>query len=134
MDPLKVVLRYKDGKVHKGFTQNFFPNKDRFHLFLREQPSGHPLEVFVRDLKAVFIVRDFRGEPKYNERKDFGTGEKSFGVKIEVTFQDGEILVGSTLDYSLKKQGFFLLPADPRSNNQKAYLVLDAVKYVRQLR
>ena len=33
MEPTKVVARYIDGRVIKGFTQDFFPNKDSFHLF-----------------------------------------------------------------------------------------------------
>jgi hypothetical protein len=28
MEPVKVVVRYSSGKVVKGFTQDFLPNKD----------------------------------------------------------------------------------------------------------
>ena len=134
MNPLKVVLRYKDGKIHKGVTHNFFPNKTHFHLFLHNESPKHPLEVFFQDLKAVFIVQDFSGKPGYNEQKKFGADGKSFGPKLEVTFQDGETLVGSTLDFSLKKKGFFLFPADPQSNNLKAFIIFDSIKHLRQLR
>ena len=132
METIKVVVRYKDGKVLKGVTQNFFPNKDRFHLFLAEKPSDPPKEIFIRDLKAVFVVRDFGGNPDYKERKEFSGGEKVFGTKIEVAFQDGEVLVGSTLGYDLKRQGFFIFPADPQSNNLRAFVVSSAVKHVGQ--
>ena len=134
METIKVVVRYRDGRLLKGITQNFFPNKDRFHIFLADKPSGPPTEVFIRDLKAVFVVRDFGGNPEYKERKEFGGGEKVFGTKIEVTFLDGEVLVGSTMGYDLKRQGFFIFPADPQSNNLRAFVVSVAVKHVRQMR
>ncbi len=134
METVKVVARYKDGKILKGVTQNFFPNKDRFHLFPVDNPSGPPAEVLIKDLKAVFIVRDFAGNPEYKERKEFEVGGKTVGTKIEVTFQDGEVIVGSTVGYDLKRQGFFVFPADPQSNNLRAFVVSAAVKDVRQIR
>jgi hypothetical protein len=134
METVKVVVRYKDGNILKGVTQNFFPNKDRFHLFLADKPSGPSTEVLIKDLKAVFIVRDFGGNPDYKERKDFPQGGKTVGTKVEVTFQDGEVFVGSTLGYDLKRQGFFVFPADPQSNNLRAFVVSGAIKNVRQLR
>ena len=36
---------------------------------------------------------------------------------------DGEVLVGSTLGYDPKRQGFFIFPADPKSNNVRVYIV-----------
>jgi len=134
METVKVVVRYRDGNILKGVTQNFFPNKDRFHLFRVDHPSGPPAEVLIKDLKAVFIVRDFAGNPEYKERKDFVPGGKTVGTKIEVTFQDGEVIVGSTVGYDLKRQGFFVFPADPQSNNLRAFVVSAAIKNVRQLR
>jgi len=97
MEKIKVVVRYRDGKLIKGFTQDFFPNKERFHLIPADNPSGGIIEVSTIDLKAIFIVRDFTGDSLYNERKEYIEGEKPSGKKVEVTFIDGEVLVGSTL-------------------------------------
>jgi len=133
MEPVEVVVRYRNGRVVRGFTQDFFPNKDRFHLFPADKPSGEAIEVFVQDLKAVFTVRDFLGEPLYKERKRYLEGEKPSGRKVEVTFRDGEVLVGSTLGYDLNRPGFFMFPADPNSNNIKLFVVSSAVEKVRQL-
>ena len=131
MERLKVVARYKDGKVIKGFTHDFFPNKDRFHLFPPDDPSANGVEVVISRLKAVFMVRDFIGNPQYNERKEYIEGETFSGLQIEVTFQDGEVLVGSTQVYDPKRQGFFLFPADPKSNNIRIFVVSSALKNVR---
>ncbi len=133
MERVRVVARYSDGRLMKGFTQDFFPTKERFHLTAADNPSGGPIEVSINDLKAIFMVRDFIGDPLYKERNKYLEEEKPSGRKIEVTFKDGEILVGSTLGYDPKRQGFFIFPADPMSNSIRAYVVSFAVEKVRYL-
>ncbi len=131
MEPVKVVARYVDGRIFKGFTQDFFPNKDRFHLFPAESPTSKALEVSVNELKAVFVVRDFTGDAKYVERKRYLEGEKPPGKKVAVTFSDGEVIVGSTLGYDLSRLGFFIFPADPKSNNLRVFAVCAAIRDAR---
>jgi hypothetical protein len=133
MGKVKVVVRFGDGKLIKGFTQDFFPNKERFHLIPANHPSGEAIEVSVKDLKAIFVVKDFVGRPLYIERKKYVEGEKPSGKKVEVTFSDGEVLVGSTLGYDPKRQGFFIFPADSKSNNIRVYVVSSVVGKVRYL-
>ena len=70
MEKVKIVVRYAGGQVAKGFTQDFFPNKTRFHLFPKEKSgSGESKEIQFHELKAVFFVRDFDGNAEYNEQK-----------------------------------------------------------------
>ena len=134
MEPTKVVVKYTNGTIIKGFIQNFSPNKDWFHLIPADKPSGRTIEVFVKRLKAVFVVRDFYGNPHYDERKKYLEGQNPSGMKLEVTFADGEVLVGSTLlSYDPNRQGNFIIPADPESNNIRVFVVSSAVKSVRQL-
>jgi len=133
MEKVKVVVRYSGGRVIKGFTQDFFPAKKLFHLTPTDNPAGEPIEVSIDDLKAIFMVGDFTGQPQYRERKKYVEGEKPSGQKIEVTFIDGEVLVGSTLGYDPKRQGFFIFPADPKSNNIRVYVVSSFVEKVRYL-
>jgi hypothetical protein len=133
MERLKVVVRYCNGKVMRGFTEDFFPHKERFHLIPADNPSGGTIEVSMKDLKAIFMVQDFIGDPLYKERKKYIEGEKPSGRKVEVTFEDGEVLVGSTLGYDPNRQGFFVFPADPKGNNIRAYVVSSAVVKVRHL-
>ena len=134
MEQNKVVVRYANGTVIKGFTQNFSPNRDWFHLTPVDKASNETIEVSVRRLKAIFVVRDFYGNPHYHERKKYIEGENPPGLKLEVTFADGEVMVGSTLlSYDPKRQGNFIIPADPKSNNIRVFAVSSAVKNVRQL-
>ena len=134
MEASKIVVRFLDGKMVKGFTQNFFPNRPVFHVLPTDAARGsEPVEIRVSDLKAVFFVRDFLGNRDYDERKAPIPGEKIQGRLIEVTCRDGEVLVGSTTGYDPKRSGFFFFPVDPKSNNIKAYIVTSGVRGVRFL-
>jgi hypothetical protein len=134
MEPSKIVVRYLDGKVLKGTTQNFFPNKPTFHVLPNHpQTSKEPMEISVSDLKAIFFVRDFLGNKLYRERKRLSSDEKPQGRLIEVTCKDGEVIVGSTTGYDPKRPGFIIFPVDPKENNLKAYIVSNAVSKVRYL-
>lgn len=134
MEPVKVVARYSNGTIIKGFTQDFSPNKDRFHIIPADRRPSEAFEVFVNRLKAVFMVRDFQGNPEYHERKSFAKGENVSGLKLELTFADGEVLAGSALlGYDPKRQGNFLIPADQKSNNTRVFAVSSAVRSVRQV-
>ena len=128
MQPIKVVLRYTNGKVIKGFTQNFSPTRKDFHFLPvdNKEGSAEPIKISLNELKAIFFVRDFTGNALYNELKDFN-GERPSGRKVEVKFLDGEVMVGSTLCYESNRSGFFIFPADPKSNNLKAFIVNSAV-------
>ena len=102
-------------------------------MFQRVTPSGGAIKVSMKDLEAIFMVRDFVGHSLYKERKKYIEGEKPSGRKVEVTFIDGEVLVGTTLGYDPKRQGFFIFPADPKSNNIRVYVVSSVVEKVRYL-
>lgn len=128
---IKVVLRYADGVLIKGYTRDFFPNKSSFHAeVIFGDKEGRVIEVHLKDLKAVFFVKDFVGNPSYDERKHFQEGQQVTGRKVRVIFKDGEVLVGSTVGCDPKRQGFFLFPTDPESNNLKVYAVMSSVSKV----
>ena len=133
MAPVKVVVRYQDGKILKGNTLDFFPNRDIFHLQLQNQGSGEAVTVLVKDLKAVFFVRDFGGNAAHQDRLHFIEGQAVQGRKIEVLFKDGERLVGTTMGYEPTRAGFFVIPADNQTNNERVYVVQAAVDTVRFL-
>ena len=133
MERAKVVVRYVAGDLIKGFTQDFFPNKGSFHVFPVDQSPSRSIEVSMRDLKAVFVVRDFLGNSQYNEQKKFNEADRPSGKKVEVAFADGEVMVGSTLGYDRNRPGFFIVPADPKSNNIRIFAVSSAIRNVRQL-
>ena len=46
------------------------------------------------------------------------------------TFKDGEELLGTTQGYQPDRPGFFVIPADPESNNERCYVVASATEEV----
>ena len=134
MEPSKIVVRYQNGKILKGYTQNFFPNKPTFHVnLLGTAGSGNIVEVNIEDLKAVFFVRDFMGNAKHVERKKLAPGDRPPGRLMEVTCKDGEVMVGTTTGYDPKRPAFFLFPIDRSTNNVRVFMVTSAVRTARFL-
>ena len=119
---VKVVARYADGRVRKGTTLNFSPDRRTFLLHPADgaTPDQHEA-VLLADLKALFFVRTFDGDPSRQDQQTFDRAPN--GRAIAVTFRDGEVLVGATFTYDAAREGFFLFPADPRSNNTRVYVV-----------
>jgi hypothetical protein len=132
IDPIKVVVRYSDGRILKGYTQNFAPDKAFFHLLPvdAEFPDQNK-SISFKGLKAVFFVRDFTGNQSYIEKKIFPQGMNIIGRKIEVTFKDGEVLIGSTMGYDSGRTGFFVYPSDRNWNLLRAFVVSEAIESVR---
>jgi small nuclear ribonucleoprotein (snRNP)-like protein len=127
----KVVVRYQNGEILKGQTSDFLPTKPVFHLSLIDAPPGAPsLVVQITGVKAIFFVKDFAGDHKREEILGFSTEKPVVGRKIKVTFHDGETLVGTTQGYDPTRPGFFVIPADPASNNDRCFVVASAAKEV----
>lgn len=120
----KVVARFRDGRLIKGSTSDFVPAKELFHVAEAEAPRGSkPVPVHVKDLKAVFFVKDFTGRPDYNPTNEFEGDRTPPGRKIRVVFQDGETIVGTTQGYQPGRPGFFMVPADSAANIERCYVV-----------
>ena len=120
----KVVARFRDGRLIKGSTSDFVPAKELFHVAEAEAPRGSkPVPVHVKDLKAVFFVKDFVGRPDYNPKNEFEADRTPPGRKIKVVFADGEVIVGTTQGYQPGRPGFFMVPADSAANIERCYVV-----------
>ena len=55
----KIVAHYQDGRLLKGITSNFVPNKDFFHFIPMDSPPGSKLlELRTAELKDYFLLRN----------------------------------------------------------------------------
>ena len=127
----RIVVHSRDGKLLKGTTQDFFPNRPLFHV----QPAddGESVEVRCKTLKSAFFVKDFAGDARRQDALGFlaAPGETKQGRKIAVRFKDGELLTGYSLTYSADREGFFMFPSDARSNNLRIYVLVGATAEVK---
>ncbi len=127
----RVVVRFADGRTVKGTTSDFVPAKDSFHVSEATAEVGaKPLEIRMKELKALFFVKDLAGDPRHAERNDFDPAHPPVGRRIRVEFSDGEVLVGTTQGYQPNRPGFFVEPADDGSNAERCYVVAAAVQQV----
>ncbi len=117
-----IVVHFADGTVLKGITRDFFPNRSTFHLVSPEDPTVMS-DVDVGELKAVFFVKDFQGNPHYVDKKGFDPDFRMSGKRLRVTFLDGEVFYGISQGYHPEGLGFFITPVDPDSNNIRAFIV-----------
>ena len=134
----KIVARFRDGRLLKGFVRNFSIESDT--LIMSDQTNKEN-RVPMEELKAIFFVKSFEGSSRYVERKVFGS-RKNLGRKVFVKFIDKESLVGFIegeipwdKGFSLSKlgkgaKGFFLIPVDEDSNNKRVFVVGSSIENV----
>jgi hypothetical protein len=120
------VIRFMDGRLLKGTTQDFFPDRAEIHLHEDGDESRPPVKVALVGLKAVFFVHTFSGDAAH-ELQDELADARGQGRKVIVHFKDGEILRGFTVGYNAVKRGFFVIPSDPGCNNMRVYVFNEAI-------
>lgn len=128
----KVVVAFLDKRRQRGYTYDFSPMRDFLNLLPPENPlQGAGTRVELRDAKALFFVRDFVGNRQAQDSQALDS--PAHGRKIEVTFSDGEKLAGRTEGYNPQKVGFFMFPADPKSNNLRIFVIIKNAQHIRFL-
>jgi hypothetical protein len=129
-----VVVHFKDGRLLKGFTRDFNPTKTVFHLTSeQDKDRGSEYEVDLFDLKAVFFVKTLEGNKDYSEKRKFEEIDSSGlkGLKIKAEFADGEVIRGISLGFSKSVKGFFIIPVDPESNNERIFINAESCRDIK---
>jgi hypothetical protein len=133
----KVVARFRDGRILKGLTHDFSPMKDIFHLTTADEKKEF-VEINLSQLKAIFFVKTFEGNKDYKgptEAEILENLKKVPGLKLKITFSDGEIIYGSTQGYQPERKGFFIFLADREVNNcERAYIIKESTIEVKTWR
>lgn len=125
----RLVVRYPDGRVLKGYNTEFVPAQGQVHVWMKpDRPDVTRITVPLDHLKALFFVYDLAGNPSHVVRDGADAAEP--GRRVDVTFLDGETLAGTTLNYSPKAIGFFVAPVESRGNNLQIFAIAKAVRHV----
>jgi hypothetical protein len=129
----KVVVRRLDHGLIKGFVDSAsYLGPNGLQMLDRE---GRTLVIPLAEIKGVFFVRDFDGNPQRSERKLFQSRPRLAGLWVQMTFKDKEVLEGllpSNL-VELGPEGFLLTPADLYSNNLKIFVPRTALNKINVL-
>jgi len=132
----KTVIKYNNGKIIKGYTTDFSPAKNTFHLKLieeyQDEDQVEQIEIAMDDIKAVFFVKDFQGNKDYQKVRTFNGYASGSPTqrKIVVIFKDGENFYGTTHSYSPDRNGFFVYPIDQQDNNDRIFVSRSALDKV----
>ncbi|HNQ78958.1 MAG TPA: hypothetical protein PK747_00385 [Acidobacteriota bacterium] len=117
----KLILRKRDGSMLRCTSR--IPFSAAFHKITVLDQDGKVLKFPLSELKAIFFVKDFDGNPHYKAGREFGEGSPRAGRIFSVAFHDGEVIKGRVLNLAEENSGFFLYPADPLDNNEKVFIV-----------
>jgi len=132
----KTVVRFNDGKIIKGYTTDFHPGNDIFHVQPvstdETEQEQSQVEVHLNDIKAVFFVKDFQGNKEYKKARTFQGYDKGpiSQRKIIVIFKDGENFYGTTHSYSPERKGFFVFPIDEGDNSDRVFVPSSSLQKV----
>ena len=126
----KVVVRRLDHGLVKGFVDSAsYLGPNGIRMLDRE---GRTLNIPLHEIKGVFFVRDFDGNPQRSERKLFQSRPRLAGLWVRVTFKDKEVLEGllpSNL-VELSPEGFLVTPVDVYSNNLRIFVPRTALSEI----
>ena len=116
-----MVIRKLDKGLIKGFLDPKGYLASELEVLDRE---GRLVHVPMSQIKGVFFVRDFEGNPDRAERKVFRSRPRLAGLWVRMTFKDTEvleaILPNNLLD--VDPLGYLLTPPDVYSNNLRMFI------------
>jgi len=129
----RVVVRYRDGRLLKGFTREFLCSRGVVEVWPAANGLSSPsVTVPFGQLKAIFFVRDFDGNSSHVAATSATSAPNRRGRKVTVTFLDGEELTGVTLTYQAEGVGFFVHP-DDQNNNTRVFVIPQSVRHIQFL-
>lgn len=131
----KVVVQF-GSKTVKGYLES--PTWNTIEDLLGSAPQSAPEvfrvrlldtdvieEISINEIKAIFYVNSFDGNPVRNHLNFHTRAPIIHGIWMRFQFLDGEVMEGivfNSIRY-LVDPGFFVLPTDPGSNNKLVYVV-----------
>jgi hypothetical protein len=85
--------------------------------------SGNVVAVDLRDIKAVFFVREF-SDSDVLSRKTFTTRPRTEGLWVRLKFKDNDVIEGIMPNDLVQNpaEGFLINPPDLRSNTQRVFV------------
>jgi len=126
-------VRKLDKSLVKGFVApDLFLQPEGVEIIDRD---GHLLQIPLAEVKGVFFVRDFDGNPRRPERKAFLSRPRLGGLWVRLTFKDKEVLDGviSSNLLELHPAGFLVTPPDAYSNNLRMFIPRTALEKIEVL-
>jgi hypothetical protein len=113
----RVVVHTLDGQVLRGTLTNI--NLEATQLALETGGPGAPTRLPTATVKAIFFMLAPGEAPPVPH-----------GKRVRVAFRDGRQVAGFSADYQEGGTGFFMIPADTRTNTGRIWVYQGAIKQV----
>ena len=117
----KVIVRKADRDSVSGYVSpSNFVVDGKLELL---NTSGNVVGVDLRDIKAVYFVREF-SDSEVMSRKTFTTRPRTEGLWVRLKFKDNEVIEGLMPNDLAQNpaEGFLINPPDLRSNTQRVFV------------
>jgi len=117
----RVVVRKLDKGLIKGFLDPRAPFAGQIEVLDRD---GRLTHLPMSEVKGIFYVRDFEGNPERAERKVFRSRPRLAGLWVRMTFTDTEVLEALLPNNLLEIDplGYLVTPLDVYSNNVRIFI------------
>lgn len=116
----KVIIRFLDGRVLKAYGDSFLPWEEEM---LVKDAREQIVHVKLSEVKLIGFVKEFDSDGAVTHRPSPPLQYVAVpGKRVLLKFRDGEEMVGMTSLESPPKQGFFLMPLNPNSNNNRVFV------------
>jgi hypothetical protein len=117
----RVVVRKLDKGLIKGFLDPKGYLAQEIDVLDRD---GRLLHIPLSEVKGVFFVREFDGNPGRAERKVFRSRPRLAGLWVRMTFKDSEVLEALLPNNLLDVDplGYLVTPPDVYSNNVRMFI------------
>jgi type IV pilus assembly protein PilB len=124
----KVVARFLDGRILKGWCLSFHPEKPVLKIEAVDRTTSY--EIDWEDLKALFFVREFEGLKRGSEDAVLAQASpvSKLSQHVHLEFLDGEVIQGYAEGLKRERKGFFITPMDPQSNNLRIFIPRTALR------
>jgi len=113
----RVIIHTVEGQVKRGAIRDVDLCEETIPL---EQQTGFaPERIPIKRVKAVFFMLATGSRPPQPD-----------GQKIRITFVDGRQVAGFSHDYKGSGEGFFVIPADTRTNTSRIFIYRASVQAI----
>jgi hypothetical protein len=113
----RVIIHTVEGQVKRGAIRDVDLLDESIPL---EQQTGFaPERIPIKRIKAIFFMLATGSRPPQPD-----------GQKIRITFIDGRQVAGFSHDYKGTGEGFFVIPADTRTNTSRIFIYRASVQAV----
>ncbi len=112
----RVILHTMEGQVKRGGLKD--PDLGAEALSL-QGPTGNVESIALGRVKAIFFML------APGARSPAGEGQK-----VRVTFKDGRQVAGFSRDHAQGGPGFFVVPADNRTNTERIFIYRHGVQTI----